>query len=138
MSICAHIIQCAVKVSTVVFNVPLKTLLGKRVYFYTKMYIMVYMATPTNTATILNIKTDKKLKAEAKAVADSMGLTLTTVVNSMLKQFVLEKEITFSAKIYEPSPYLIKALQAADDEYKLGKVKRYSSVEAMRADLMKE
>ena len=102
------------------------------------MYIMVYMATPTNTATILNIKTDKKLKAEAKAVADSMGLTLTTVVNSMLKQFVLEKEITFSAKIYEPSPYLIKALQAADDEYKLGKVKRYSSVEAMRADLMKE
>ncbi len=99
---------------------------------------MVYMATPTNTATILNIKTDKKLKAEAKAVADGMGLTLTTVVNSMLKQFVLEKEITFSAKIYEPSPYLVKALKAADAEYKAGKVKRYSSVEAMRADLMKK
>ncbi len=102
------------------------------------MYIMVYMATPTNTATILNIKTDKKLKAEAKAVADGMGLTLTTVVNSMLKQFVLEKEITFSAKLYEPSPYLVKALKAADAEYKAGKVKRYSSVEAMRADLMKK
>ena len=99
---------------------------------------MVYMATPTNTATILNIKTDKKLKAEAKAVADGMGLTLTTVVNSMLKQFVLEKEITFSAKLYEPSPYLVKALKAADAEYKAGKVKRYSSVEAMRADLMKK
>ena len=96
---------------------------------------MVYMAT-TNTATILNIKTDKKLKAEAKAVADGMGLTLTTVVNSMLKQFVLEREITFSAKVYEPSPYLIKALKAADEEYKSGKVKRYSSVEAMRVDLM--
>lgn len=102
------------------------------------MYIMVYMVTLTNTATILNIKTDKKLKAEAKAVADGMGLTLTTVVNSMLKQFVLEKEITFSAKIYEPSPYLVKALKAADAEYKAGKVKRYSSVEAMRADLMKK
>lgn len=102
------------------------------------MYIIVYIAMTSNTATILNIKTDKKLKAEAKKVADDMGLTLTTVVNSMLKQFVLEKEITFSAKVYEPSPYLIKALRAADDEYKLGKVKRYSSVEAMRTDLMKK
>ncbi len=101
------------------------------------MYIMVYMATP-NTATILNIKTDKKLKAEAKKVADDMGLTLTTVVNSMLKQFVLEKQITFSSKVYEPSPYLIKALKAADEEYKSEKVKKFSSVEAMRAELMKK
>ena len=98
---------------------------------------MVYMTTTPNSATILNIKTDKKLKAEAKAVADGMGLTLTTVVNSMLKQFVLEKEITFSSKVYEPSPYLIKALKAAEAEYKAGKVKRFSTVEAMRADLMK-
>jgi addiction module RelB/DinJ family antitoxin len=96
------------------------------------------MAKSTNTATILNIKTDKKLKAEAKVVAEGMGLTLTTVVNSMLKQFVLEREITFSAKVYEPSPYLIKALEAAEAEYKSGKVKRYSSVEAMRSDLVKK
>lgn len=102
------------------------------------MYIMVYMATPTNTATILNIKIDKKLKAEAKAVADGMGLTLTTVVNSMLKQFVIEKEITFSAKVYEPSPFLVRALKAADEEYKAGKVKKFSTVDDLMADLIKK
>ena len=92
----------------------------------------------TRTHTIINIKTDKKLKADAKAVADDMGLTLTTVVNSMLKQFVLEREITFSSKVYKPSPYLIKALKAADEEYKSGKVKTFSSVEAMRDDLTRK
>jgi len=100
------------------------------------MYIMVYMN--SNTHTILNIKTDKKLKAEAKAVADELGLPLGTVVNSLLKQFVREKEITFSAKVYEPTPYLIKALKAADEEFKSGKVKTFSSVEGLMSELMKK
>lgn len=103
----------------------------------TKMYIMVYMATITKTATILNIKTDKKLKAEAKAVADGMGVPLGTIINSFLKQFVREREITFSAKVFEPSPFLVRALKAADAEYKAGKVQKFSSVEALMTDLMK-
>lgn len=101
------------------------------------MYIIVYMVTP-NTATILNIKTDKKLKAEAKKVADDMGLTLTAVVNSMLQQFIREKEITFSTKVYEPSPYLVRALKAADKEFKAGKVKKFSSVDGLMTDLLKK
>ncbi len=102
------------------------------------MYIMVYMSTSTNSATILNIKTDKKLKAEAKKVADDMGLTLTTVVNSMLKQFVIEKEITFSVKVYEPSPFLVRALKSADKEFKTGNVKKFSTVDDLMTDLMKK
>ncbi len=98
---------------------------------------MVYMA-QEKTATILNIKTDKKLKAEAKKVADDMGITLTTVVNSMLRQFVREKEITFSAKVYEPTPFLIRALKAADKEFRTGKVKTFSSVDDLMEDLMKK
>jgi len=93
------------------------------------------MAT-TNTATILNIKTDKKLKAEAKKVADDMGLTLTTVVNSMLKQFVREKEITFSTHEY-PSPMLRRALKEAHAEYNAGELKVFSDVEDLIADLHK-
>ena len=100
------------------------------------MYIMVYMATPTKIATILNIKTDKKLKAEAKAVADGMGLTLTTVVNSMLKQFVREKEITFSVNEY-PSPMLREALKEARAEFEAGELKIFSSAEDLIADLHK-
>jgi addiction module RelB/DinJ family antitoxin len=44
--------------------------------------------------TILNIKLDKDLKIEAKRLADEMGIPLTTVVNSFLKQFVRERKIT--------------------------------------------
>jgi len=99
------------------------------------MYKMVCMAT-TNTATILNIKTDKKLKAEAKKVADDMGLTLTTVVNSMLKQFVREKEITFSVNEY-PSPMLREAIKEARAEYEAGELEIFSNVEDLIADLHK-
>ena len=97
---------------------------------------MVYMNTTTKTATILNIKTDKKLKAEAKAVADGMGLTLTTVVNSMLKQFVREKEITFSVQEY-PSPMLREALKEARAEFEAGELTVFSNVEDLIADLHK-
>lgn len=102
----------------------------------TKMYIIVYM--DTNTHTILNIKTDKKLKAEAKAVAEQMGVPLSTILNSFLKQLVREREITFSAKVYEPTPFLVRALKSADEEFKSGKVKIFSSVEDMRVDLLKK
>ena len=40
-----------------------------------------------NTLTILNIKTDKKLKAEAQKVSAELGVPLSTVVNAFLKQF---------------------------------------------------
>lgn len=66
----------------------------------------------TKTATILNFKTDKKLKAEAKKVAEEMGLTLTEVLNAMLKQFVREKEITFSMHPRKPSNAILELLDA--------------------------
>lgn len=49
--------------------------------------------------TTLTIKTPKKLRDEAKRTAERMGVPLTTVVNSMLRQFVLDQEITFSANV---------------------------------------
>lgn len=47
--------------------------------------------------TTLTIKTPKKLRDEAKQTAFRMGIPLTTVVNTMLRQFVLDQEITLSA-----------------------------------------
>ncbi len=101
------------------------------------MYIMVYMATTTKTATILNIKTDKKLKAEAKKVADEMGLTLTTVLNSMLKQFVREKELTLSTKPLRPTKWLVDALTESRRDYEAGNYKKFDNVEDLIADLKK-
>ena len=64
-----------------------------------------------NTHTIINVKTDKKLKVEAKKVAAELGVPLSTVINAFLKQFVRDKEITLSANQYRPTPYLESILE---------------------------
>jgi addiction module RelB/DinJ family antitoxin len=74
-----------------------------------------------NTQTILNIKTDKKLKENAKKVAGRIGVPLSTVVNSFLKQFVRDEEVTFSAKNYKMTPYLESLVEEARKEYEAGK-----------------
>ena len=73
-----------------------------------------------NTYTILNVKTDKKLKTEAKKVAGELGVPLSTVINAFLKQFVRDKEITLSANQYRPTPYLESILEQAQKEYEDG------------------
>ncbi len=73
-----------------------------------------------NTYTIINIKTDKKLKAEAKKVSEELGVPLSTVINAFLKQFVRDKEITLSANQYRPTPYLESILKQAQEEYEEG------------------
>ena len=67
--------------------------------------------------TTLLIKTKKSLKKEAQKVAEDIGVPLTTVINSFLKQFVREKEITFSANTYTPTPYLTSLIKEDRAEY---------------------
>lgn len=49
-----------------------------------------------NTA-IINIKTDKKLKAELKKVTQKLGLPLGTIINAYLRELVREQRVVFSA-----------------------------------------
>lgn len=46
--------------------------------------------------TVLNIKTDKKVKQEAQKVARELGLPLGTIVNLYLREFAREKRVLFS------------------------------------------
>ncbi|MCR4280876.1 MAG: hypothetical protein NUV88_00900 [Candidatus Kaiserbacteria bacterium] len=46
--------------------------------------------------TTLTIKIEKGLRDDAKKIAAAVGVPLTTVVSGMLRQFVRDKEITFS------------------------------------------
>ena len=73
-----------------------------------------------NTQTILNIKTGKKLKEDARKVAGKIGVPLSTVVNSFLKQFVRDEEVTFSAKSYQMTPYLESLVEEARKEREAG------------------
>ncbi len=53
--------------------------------------------------TTLTIKTDKKLRDEAKRVASSLGVPLTTAVNAMLRQFVRDRQLILQEKCPFPS-----------------------------------
>lgn len=87
------------------------------------------------TETILNIKTDKKLKAEAQNLAEELGVSLTAVVNAMLKQFVREKEIVLTANPHHPNKALTAAIQEARVHHTAGTLKRHKSVESVFAEL---
>ena len=46
--------------------------------------------------TVINIKTDRDVKRGAQKVAEELGLSLSTVINAYLRQFVRNKEIHLS------------------------------------------
>ena len=90
-----------------------------------------------NTHTILNIKTDKKLKADAQKVAAELGVPLSTVMNAFLKQFVRDKEVTFSANAYRMTPYLEEIVKEARADYKAGKLEVFENADDFIASLNK-
>ncbi len=91
-----------------------------------------------NTHTILNIKTDKKLKADAQEVAAELGVPLSTVMNAFLKQFVRDKEVTFSANEYRMTPYLEEIVREARAEYEAGELEVFDNADEFLASLNKK
>lgn len=82
-----------------------------------KKYIILYTM---NAASIL-IKTDPRVKQEAQKTAKELGLSLSAVLNALLKQFIQSKTITFSQFEEEPSEYLLKEMKQARENRKAGK-----------------
>ncbi len=96
------------------------------------------MATNTkNTKTLLTVKIDKVLKANAQKTAEEIGIPLGTLVNSMLRGFVRDKEITLSAVSYEPSKSTIRAIKQAEKEIALGDYETFDNVEDLMISLNK-
>lgn len=46
--------------------------------------------------TTTSIKLDKDIKEEASALANELGLSLSSVINATLKKFVTERRVVFS------------------------------------------
>lgn len=87
--------------------------------------------------TTIMFKTDKKLKTAAQKTAKTMGIPFSAVMNEYMRDFVDKKRITFSAETYNPTPYLRKILDQGEKNLAEGKVKTFSSIEEMFADLEK-
>ena len=67
--------------------------------------------------TVINIKTDKKVKDEAKKIVEEMGLSLSAVINAQLKQLVREQEMRFSLAPKMTS-YLEEIAREAREDYR--------------------
>lgn len=73
-----------------------------------------------NTKTVLNIKIDKKTKEEAQRLAKSLGLNLSQIANASYKQFIRNREFTFTDN-YTMTPYLEKVIAEAQMDYDAGR-----------------
>ena len=72
-----------------------------------------------NTASI-SIKTEPDIKEQAQQVADAVGVSLTDLINSYLKQLVKHKTAFMKDTEY-PTKYLLKTIALAKKERKEGK-----------------
>ena len=92
--------------------------------------------------TIINIRTDEKLKKEANIVLQEMGLDMSSGIKLFLTQVVLTKTIPFKVRTangftIEEEERILKDIKKAEKEIKAGKRKLYSSAEEMIKDLLK-
>jgi addiction module RelB/DinJ family antitoxin len=70
--------------------------------------------------TMINIKTDKKVKEEAQKLAEELGFTLSAFVTASLKQFIRTRSVSFSDS-YRMTPHLEKILEEVEEDIKTGK-----------------
>ncbi len=89
--------------------------------------------------TVINFKTNKKIKIQAQKVAEAMGLNLSDVLNIYLRGFVKIKEIHISLNEDEskPSDELLEAVKEAKKEYKSGKMKSHKNIDSLISRLEK-
>jgi addiction module RelB/DinJ family antitoxin len=80
--------------------------------------------------TILNIKTEKKIKENAKKTAEELGIPLSTAINAFLKQFIRDRELTLSAS-YKPSAYLREVILESEKELEENKSTSFKGVDVL-------
>lgn len=67
--------------------------------------------------TVIHIKADKEVKENAQKAAKELGLTLTDVISSSLRNFIRTREVIFS-DIPTMTPELEKLLDKVEEDIK--------------------
>lgn len=70
--------------------------------------------------TVVTTKIDLQTKKEAMETAEALGLSLSAVVKSLLKQFIRTKRLEVSLE--EPSKYLLESIRQSEKDIKAGRV----------------
>lgn len=85
----------------------------------------------SNTA--IYVKTEIETKKEAQKVAKELGLSLSAVMNRLLKQFVKTKTLTFSAEDEIPNARTLAIMKQAEKNYKEGNTSpKFDNAEDMK------
>jgi len=71
---------------------------------------------------IINIKTNPKVKKQAQKVAADLGLSLSGVINSFLKQLIRSKTLLLTMDESHPSKYLLESIRESEAEIKRGDI----------------
>jgi len=74
------------------------------------LYILMTM-----NYTTINAKTDPELKNKATILADELGISLSVVINTALRNFVAERRLVISGD-YVPNAFLRDAITLAEKE----------------------
>jgi len=69
---------------------------------------------------VINIKTDAKVKKEAQKVASDLGLTLSGAINGFLKQLIRDKAFLLTLDEGSPSKYLLDSIEESRKQRKTG------------------
>ncbi|MFA6526140.1 MAG: type II toxin-antitoxin system RelB/DinJ family antitoxin [Candidatus Buchananbacteria bacterium] len=73
--------------------------------------------------TVINFKTEPKVKAQAQKLAAQMGLDLSDVLNVALRNFVQNRIVYINlGEDAKPSPWLVKAVASGRREIKAKKL----------------
>ena len=91
---------------------------GRSIFVVDISVYFVYTTICMNTA-VINIRTDAQVKKQAQKVAGELGMSLSGLINGLLKHVIKTKTVTFTAR-EEPSPWLIKALKESREDIKKG------------------
>ncbi len=78
-----------------------------------------------NTAS-LHIKIEPDVKEQAQKIAEELGMSLSSVMKVLLKQFVRTKHLTVGISEI-PNAYLRKSLKQSDEDIKNGRVTSFAS-----------
>ncbi|HUD10360.1 MAG TPA: hypothetical protein VMR28_01660 [Candidatus Saccharimonadales bacterium] len=68
---------------------------------------------------LLSIRTDDKTKKEIKVFANSVGLSVSAFVTTVLRQTMQDGKVVLTP-VFEPTPYLEKIINKAETDLKAG------------------
>ena len=87
--------------------------------------------------TNISIRMDSDVKAEADALFNELGMSLTTAINIFVRESLREGGIPFAVKIDNPNKETIAAMLEAKKIAKDPSVKGYNDLDELFTDLKK-